>query len=231
MMELIVSMVVIATIAAVALVRFRSSSTGDYANAVGQLMISDLAFAQQSAVASAKRVDFTITPGTDSHSHEHHHGFWHDGNHRGWNNEANPHQGDNDGMANQGNNNNDDQDEGEEAEGIQGGCGFGRGHGWGFGHAHHQCGQGCGGGTQGGYLISYADNTPITFSSAQNLALQNNVTITSAVGAFYFDSTGRLVIPNYNWGASQTEVVVATINEKVAVHVARETGKVWLTSV
>jgi len=103
--------------------------------------------------------------------------------------------------------------------------GNGRGHGYGWGHMHHNCGPNCGGGDAGGYSIQFVDGTPIPYpESALVTDLRGQVTITTAM-TLQFDSSGRLITPNFTWGDGQTEANAVILNDNVIVAITRETGK------
>ncbi len=201
--ELVVVLLVIGIVLAIGVVRFTDEGESDrVAKVVAQLIISDLAFAQEMAVSAGKTVEVVFTPGTDG-------GDWSGfgcglGGRRGYG-----------------------HDPDVRGEGMNG---YGRGHGYGWGHLHHNCGPGCGGGTAGGYYMRFSDGTPIPYPAAALIEnIRGQVTITDVM-RLQFDASGRLITPEYTWADGQTEAVALVLNGTVQVMISRETGKTRVVS-
>ncbi len=216
-MELVVVVGIVAVIGTVAGMKMANDRESDVASAVGQMFVGDLALAQNLAMSTNKGVVFTFTPGTDVCDED---------------SEADD---------------DDDRDDDDEGEGCgnrrhghscrghgeghnedvrgEGMNGRGRGHGHGYGHAHNGCGDGCGGGAAGGYSLQFADGTEIPYPLAASVTnINSSVTIAPAATIFRFDSAGRLIVTGYDWSSGQTSLTLVTINNKVGIKVARETG-------
>jgi type II secretory pathway pseudopilin PulG len=210
MFELVIVFVIVALTATVAVMKFNARSQADVSRTIGELVMADLALAQEFAVSNSKCVSFTITSGDENEDDD----------------DDDEEEGDDDEHHGQGYG----HDENVRGEGRNGN---GRGHGYGYGHMHHNCGEHHGEETgNGGWSMAFCDSSEIGYPNAiVGMDLFGVINLLAELPELRFDSSGRLTIVGYQWGANETSRVLMTINGTVNVMIARETGKTWLVNV
>ncbi|MBM3329073.1 MAG: hypothetical protein FJY67_06310 [Calditrichaeota bacterium] len=255
-LEVIMIIVVVVAISVVAVTRFGSQSDR-VPRAVAEMMISDIAYAQEAAIARGMGVQITVCATCNNcedrqkergrrgrrgraRGHEEGHGRGNDeergGNDNGQGRGRGGHDDDDDRQGRGRGGHDDDDDRQGQGYGHnddhrgRGRRGHGRGHGYGYGH-HHRCDNQCTcDWAEGGYSITYSDGTPVEFpASAASFDIADDVEISIPTGTLRFDSSGRLLLPSYNWADSQTSYPAIVIDGRVTINIARETGKAWIT--
>ena len=116
--------------------------------------------------------------------------------------------------------------------------GHGKGHGDDDDDDGHGKGKGKGHGDDddeidpGGYTLTYSDGTPVSTPEFTNDNFENTsgdlILITSPPRTLMFDGSGILHVPNYTWGADETSMTACSLNDLINIKIARFSGKTWI---